>query len=99
MESTITAVYENGVLRPLTPLELPEHARVRVRVEQVTPENGSELHRQVREALVSAGLSSSPTTPPAMLSSISSDRREQLAHIFAVGRPLSEIIIEERQRR
>ncbi|MCS6922857.1 MAG: antitoxin family protein [Fimbriimonadales bacterium] len=30
---TIEAVYERGVLRPLRPLELPEHTRVRLTVE------------------------------------------------------------------
>ncbi len=29
----IEAVYEKGVLRPLQPLQLPEGARVRIRVE------------------------------------------------------------------
>ena len=33
MSQFITAIYENGVLRPLTPLELPDKARVKVRVE------------------------------------------------------------------
>ncbi|MFL5245103.1 MAG: antitoxin family protein [Gemmataceae bacterium] len=27
---TIHAIYENGVFRPLDPVDLPEHARVRV---------------------------------------------------------------------
>lgn len=30
---TIEAIYERGVLRPLRPLELPEHTRVRLTVE------------------------------------------------------------------
>ena len=30
---TVTAVYENGILRPLTPLSLPDRARVRLRIE------------------------------------------------------------------
>ena len=33
MEKVITAVYENGVLRPLSPLSLPEKAHVRLRLE------------------------------------------------------------------
>jgi predicted DNA-binding antitoxin AbrB/MazE fold protein len=33
MSQTITAVYENGVLRPLTPLNLPNRARVRLQIE------------------------------------------------------------------
>lgn len=34
MNQTITAVYENGVLRPLKPLELPENTRVRLQIEK-----------------------------------------------------------------
>lgn len=34
MSQTITAVYENGVLRPLSPLALPEKARVTLQIEQ-----------------------------------------------------------------
>jgi len=30
---TISAIYENGVFRPTEPVDLPEHARVRVGVE------------------------------------------------------------------
>jgi predicted DNA-binding antitoxin AbrB/MazE fold protein len=29
----VDAIYENGVLRPLSPLALPEHARVRLSVD------------------------------------------------------------------
>lgn len=34
MSETITAVYENGVLRPLTPLKLPDRSRVRLHIER-----------------------------------------------------------------
>lgn len=30
---SVDAIYENGVLRPLSPLALPEHARVRLSVD------------------------------------------------------------------
>ena len=33
MSQTITAVYENGILRPLKPLALPEKTRVRLQIE------------------------------------------------------------------
>jgi predicted DNA-binding antitoxin AbrB/MazE fold protein len=33
MRTAIEAIYENGLLRPLEPLALAEHARVRVSVE------------------------------------------------------------------
>jgi predicted DNA-binding antitoxin AbrB/MazE fold protein len=35
---TIIAIYEHGVLRPLTPLQLPEHSRVELQV--VEPASG-----------------------------------------------------------
>lgn len=33
-QTTITAIYENGVLRPLKPLQLPEKTRVTLQIEQ-----------------------------------------------------------------
>ncbi len=33
MALLVDAIYENGVLRPLSPLALPEHARVRLSVD------------------------------------------------------------------
>jgi predicted DNA-binding antitoxin AbrB/MazE fold protein len=38
MSQIIDAVYENGLLRPLDPLELSEHQHVRVTVEAVPPQ-------------------------------------------------------------
>ena len=35
MSQMITAIYEDGVLRPLTPLELPDRTEVRIRLERV----------------------------------------------------------------
>ena len=32
MSTTLTATYEGGVLRPLTPLSLPEHAASQVKI-------------------------------------------------------------------
>jgi predicted DNA-binding antitoxin AbrB/MazE fold protein len=34
----IDAIYEHGVLRPLRPLALPEHTRVRVSIDEAAPE-------------------------------------------------------------
>lgn len=43
MPEIITAIYENGVLRPLSPLPLQEHQTVRI---QVLPEDSvAELER------------------------------------------------------
>ena len=43
MTETITAIYENGVLRPLKPLRLKEQQRVKV---QLLPEDTQELALQ-----------------------------------------------------
>jgi predicted DNA-binding antitoxin AbrB/MazE fold protein len=97
---TVMAIYENGVLRPLTPLALPEHTRVQIHVWQVpVPTDAAGHHRQVREALVAAGLSLPSSPLPPASSPISAERREELARLFAAGRPLSELIIEEREGR
>ncbi len=37
-EKTIQAVYEDGVLKPLEPLDLPDHLRVRVTISTPPPE-------------------------------------------------------------
>jgi predicted DNA-binding antitoxin AbrB/MazE fold protein len=99
MESTMMAVYEKGLLRPLSPLILPEHARVRVRVEQVlSPTDAPQHRRQIQAALVAAGLSL-PTSSPTASREISAERREELARRFAAGQPLSELIVAEREGR
>jgi len=100
MTTMITAIYEEGVLRPLTPLSLPEHSRVRIQVEQVpTPEETTAHRRRVREALIAAGLSRPLSIPLPAASPLSSERREELARAFSTGGPLSKLIIEEREGR
>jgi predicted DNA-binding antitoxin AbrB/MazE fold protein len=98
MNSTVTAIYENGILRPLTPLALPERARVQVQVWLESPE-AMEHRRQVHQALVAVGLSLSDTDVPPVSTPISAQRREELARRFAVAGPLSELIVEEREGR
>lgn len=95
----ITAIYEDGVLRPTTPLELPEHARVQIQVRQiVTSEDLSTHRRRLREALVAAGLVL-PTQPSRIAGLLTPERRAELARKVSAGRPLSETIIEEREGR
>ncbi len=43
MQRTVAAVYENGVLRPLEPLDLPEHERVQVTIAGPPPNPDEEL--------------------------------------------------------
>jgi predicted DNA-binding antitoxin AbrB/MazE fold protein len=94
MAEIVTAVYEKGVLRPLQPLNLEERQTVRL---QVLPEEPESEVEQVIQALVEAGL----LTPPpghSEVDPVSEEERRELARILgqAPGKPLSEIIIEER---
>jgi predicted DNA-binding antitoxin AbrB/MazE fold protein len=94
MAEIVTAVYERGMLRPLQSVNLQEHQTVRL---QVLPEEPADDVEQVIHALVQAGL----LTPPPGHSAVpplSEEERRQLAHQLgqAPGKPLSQIIIDER---
>lgn len=99
MNQTITAIYEHGVLRPLTPLALPDRTEVRITVEAPLQRPDAEDHRrQVDAALLAAGLlaprAADPAHPP-----LTDAQRDALAHRIPAGRPLSELIREERDGR
>jgi predicted DNA-binding antitoxin AbrB/MazE fold protein len=100
MSQTITAVYEQGVLRPLEPLALAERSQVKIQiVETAAPSRDTaEARRRVEETLLAAGLIK-PLTPPPDLLHISPERRRELATMYAVGGPLSELVIAERAGR
>ena len=38
MNNQLTAIYENGILRPLAPLNLPEHIQVRITIQPLKKE-------------------------------------------------------------
>lgn len=98
MTAVVPAIYENGVLRLLAPLALPEHTEVQVYV-QMPPADNIEHHRRVRAALHQAGLSLAAADALQSQDPISPQLREELARLFATGQPLSETIIEERSGR
>ncbi len=43
--STMTAIYENGVFRPLGSVRLPEHTRVEVELPNVSPDSPIEANK------------------------------------------------------
>ena len=96
MAETITAVYEKGVLRPLQPLNLREQQRVRI---QVLPEQAEDEGEAAIRILVAAGLMQPPDreSPPPP-DPVPEEERRALAERLALapGKPLSEIVIEER---
>ena len=97
MSHIITAIYEHGVLHPLTPLDLQEHQRVNV---EIVPEQPQETVEHILQWLSSIGRLTSPCQqtqePP-----VSETERVQLARILgeATQKPLSEVILEERGER
>jgi predicted DNA-binding antitoxin AbrB/MazE fold protein len=98
MAETVKAVYEKGVLYLLQPLNLQERQTVRIRVLPEEPEEDEE-EKAIR-MLVAAGR----LTPPPRRSDvapISEEERRALADRLghAPGKPLSEIIIEDRGER
>ena len=98
MAHRITAIYENGVLRPLSPLELPEHSQVEIDIHKVAAATDYSAHRaHINQALVKAGLSLPSSDITARSATrLSPERREELAQLFSVGGPISELISEDR---
>lgn len=99
MSQTITAIYANGVLRLVAPLDLPEQTQVEIEVKQIAKPKAADADERsrVHQALVAAGLALEHPVNPTPASPISAEERERIGRVFAVGKPLSEIIIEERE--
>lgn len=90
----ITAVYEDGVLRPLEPVDLVEHQTVRL---QLLPDVASEeVEATVRQLIASGKL----TPPPHRLKREPRSEATRQAQAKRMGqrpgKPVSEIIIEDR---
>lgn len=94
MAQSIIAVYEDGVLRPLEPLHIPEKQRVRVRVELE-----KQMHSQanILDFLLDVGWLKPPSgkteiTPVPLV------ERNRVADILgqAAMKPVSEMIIDDR---
>jgi predicted DNA-binding antitoxin AbrB/MazE fold protein len=100
---TVTAVYEEGVLRPVQRLNLREKQTVQIQILQepsqslVAETESEEEMNRILQSLVEAGI----LTPPPGDSDVepmTEQARRELAEELgrAPGKPLSEIIIEDR---
>lgn len=94
MSETITAVYSNGVLHPQNPLPLKDGQTVRL---QVLPDETASSTEEIIQSLVAAG---KITLPPHRndVKPVSEEAWRELTQRLEAspGKPLSEIIIEER---
>ena len=102
MNETVMAVYEKGMLRPLQPLNLQEHQRVRIQIvseeagTQEGPTNGIE---QLIQRLVASGLMrprpKKDAIPPDPLTA--EERRALADRLGSIqGKPASEMVVEDR---
>ena len=99
MDATVTAIYEDGVLRLLTPLNLPAGTQVRLRVEPLTDMVSPDDHeRRFREALSGPDFRQ-PSSTTSQSKSLSAEERSGLDRRLAAGRPLSDLILEDRDAR
>jgi predicted DNA-binding antitoxin AbrB/MazE fold protein len=97
MSEPILAVYEHGVLRPLAPLPLSEHARVHIQI--VSPPTNEENQQQrVRQALIDAQVIQ-PRPKLAPGPEIKESALQAAAAALATAGPLSALILEEREGR
>lgn len=94
MSETIIAVYSNGVLRPQNPLALKDGQTVLL---QVLPDETASSTEEIIQSLAAAG---KITLPPHRkdVEPVSEEAWRELTQRLEAspGKPLSEIIIEER---
>ena len=91
MSQTLTAIYTNGVLRPLISLDLPENSEVELDLKVIEkPKN------KIKELLITKGLSVQNTISKPV-KKLAPKERERLAKVFSAPQPLGEIISEDRE--
>ncbi|MBI1763290.1 MAG: DUF104 domain-containing protein [Acidobacteria bacterium] len=107
MNQVITATYSKGNLRPNAPVQLQEEEQVEIEIRKgsqsipaaAAPAAADERSRVI-QAMAEAGLlANQPTVYPPPENPISRQEQERLGRLFAAGKPLSEIILEEREGR
>jgi predicted DNA-binding antitoxin AbrB/MazE fold protein len=97
MNQSIQAIYENGVLRPLAPLDLPENSVVEIDVRDVR-ENGSETPQEKAvRVLRETGLTSPIKFPNAK--KLTDDERRRLGKLLSGEKSLGDYIDEDREAR
>ena len=96
MNKTISTVYERGVLRPLTPLSLPERTRVEIKI--VAQSTDEDERQRVRRVLLDAGVIRLRSQTE-LVQPISEEQLLETATVLAEAGPLSELIIAERDGR
>ncbi|MEG4044509.1 antitoxin family protein [Microcoleus sp. Pol17_C1] len=95
MPETITAIYENGVFRPLSSVSFKDGETVQIQLWPDDPKKQAELAIQF---LVDRGLVTPLPNNPHNVEAVTDEDVYELAKRLGAkpGKPLSEIIIEDR---
>ncbi len=98
MPETITAVYENGVFRPLSSVSLKDGETVRINiVADVSPEELKDDREKAIKLMDLRKLMGLPNKQFKLDAAAEQKRRELFEKLKGrVGKPLSEIVIEDR---
>ncbi|MEG4841593.1 antitoxin family protein [Microcoleus sp. B9-D4] len=98
MPETITAIYENGIFRPLSPLSLNDGETVQITiVAEVSPEELKGDREKAIKLMDVRKLMGLPTKQFKLDAAAEQKRRELFEKLKGrVGKPLSEIVIEDR---
>lgn len=80
MSITVDAIYENGILRPMQPLDLTDQERVRVTVELASHTPATSKSSSVRPSLAQRIAERARTLPPGALDSLPDDLATEHDH-------------------
>ncbi len=97
MNQNNQAIYENGILRPLQPLDLPENKTVNISVLDEAPNSEETMQEKADRVLREAGLISSIKFPNAK--KLSDEERRRIGKLFSGEKPLGDYIDEDREAR
>ncbi len=99
MSEIIQAIYENGILRPLQPLDLPENKIVEIEMRDEIS-GDKETHRdKVSRVLREAGLTSPLKFSVTEKDILSEEERQRLGELFSGEKPLGDYIDDDREAR
>jgi len=100
MAEIVTAIYEDGVLRPLEPLNLRDQQRVRIEVlpEEPGTQPASDPLETLIQKLIAEGRLRPRPSGPVPPDPLSEEERRALADRLGrvPGKPASEMVIEDR---
>ena len=98
MSRNVQLIYENGVFRPLQPIDLPENKIYDADLRE-TEENGVEetMGEKADRVLREAGLISQIKFPNAK--KLSGEERRSIGKLFSGEKPLGDYIDEDREAR